>query len=150
MKNIQFYTKLTLFFIIIILNTSCSKDDKVVAKGITAAQVNTIITQGTWNVTLYNESGNIDTSDFTGYSFVFNSNGTLVATNTPTIKDGTWNSTTDSGSVKIPIDFPLETSGSFKSISEDWIVLTVIDSKIELKHTSSEDGSIDLLTFEKI
>ena len=150
MKITQFYLKLALFFIAIIFIISCTKDDKTIAQGITAAQVNNIITVGTWNVTLYDEAGTIETTDFTGYSFVFDVKGTLVATNTPTIKEGTWNSTAESGFVKIPIDFPLETSGSFKSISEDWIVLTVIDSKIELKHTSSEDGSIDFLTFEKI
>ncbi len=150
MKISQFYPKSALFFLAIILIISCSKDDKTIAQGITAAQVNNIITVGTWNVTLYDEAGTIETTDFTGYSFVFNADGTLVATNTPTIKNGTWNSTTDSGFVKIPIDFVEETKGSFKSISEDWIVLTVVDSKIELKHTGSEDGSIDLLTFEKI
>ncbi len=148
MKN---YLKfLTMVLFVITSTVSCSKDDKTIAQGITAAQVNNIITVGTWNVTLYEEAGTVETTDFTGYSFVFDEKGPLVATNTPTIKEGTWNSTTDSGFVKIPIDFPLEKSGSFKSISEDWIVLTVIDSKIELKHTSSEDGSIDFLTFEKI
>lgn len=148
MKNNLKFLAILLF--VITSTLSCSKDDKTIAQGITAAQVNNIITVGTWNVTLYDEAGTIETTVFTGYSFVFNAKGTLVATDTPTIKEGTWNSTTESGSVKIPINFVEETKGSFKSISEDWIVLTVIDTKIELKHTSSEDGSIDLLTFEKI
>jgi hypothetical protein len=150
MKSIRFTAIIALLFLLSNTSQSCSKDDKTIAQGITAAQVNNIITVGTWNVTLYDEAGTIETTDFTGYSFVFNVKGTLVATNTPTIKEGTWNSTTESGYVKIPINFVEETKGSFKSISEDWIVLTVVDSKIELKHTSSEDGSIDLLTFEKI
>ena len=41
------------------------------------------------------------------------------------------------------------TSGHFESISEDWRVLSSTASKIELKHISGGDGSIDLLTFEK-
>jgi hypothetical protein len=150
MKITQNILPLGLLFFMVSISSSCSKDDIVTAKGITAAQVNNILTVGTWNVSLYDEAGTIETTDFTGYSFVFNSNGTLVATNTPITKNGTWNSTTESGYVKIPIDFVEETKGSFNSISEDWIVLTAIDSKIELKHTSSDDGSIDLLTFEKI
>ena len=60
MKISQFYPKSALFFLAIILIISCSKDDKTIAQGITAAQVNNIITVGTWNVTLYDEAGTIE------------------------------------------------------------------------------------------
>lgn len=150
MKKFKLIPILTLVFIASFL-TMCSKDDKTTAPGITAAQVNTNIVAGNWSVTLYNENGTIHTSDFSGYSFVFNTGGALVATNSPTIKEGTWSSGTDSGSVKITIDFTAtETTGSFESISDDWMVLTSTATKTELKHVSGDDGSIDLLTFEKI
>jgi hypothetical protein len=42
------------------------------------------------------------------------------------------------------------TDGPFESITDDWDVLSASSSKIELKHTSGGDGSIDYLTFEKI
>ncbi len=127
---------------------SCSKDDKTTATGITEAQVNTIIVDGTWDVSSYSEAGVDQSSDFSGYAFDFNADGSLVATG-PATKTGTWDSTTDSGKVKIPIAFASETDGPFESISDDWFVLTATNQKIELKHVSGGDGSIDLLTFEK-
>jgi hypothetical protein len=150
MKTIRLIAALTLFFAINTITTSCSKDDKTVASGITAAEVNTIIVAGAWSVTLYNEAGSEHTSDFLGYLFAFNSNGVLVATSSSATKTGTWNSGADSGSIKITVAFPTETKGAFESISNDWIVLTATNSKIELKHTSSEDSSVDLLTIEKV
>lgn len=132
-------------------NASCSEDDdSSAAPGITAAQVNTLIVDGNWRVTLYDESGVNQTSDYSGYSFDFNADGSVVATSGGTIKTGTWTTTPDSGSIKMPILFPLETDGPFESISEDWRVLTVNNTKLELEHISGGDGSIDLLTFEKI
>jgi hypothetical protein len=52
-------------------------------------------------------------------------------------------------SIKIIIDFEAETYGSFVSISDEWMVLTNTNSKIELKNISDDD-SINLLTFKKI
>ncbi len=142
---------ITMAALLLVFFTSCSKDDKTVATGITAAQVNNNTATGNWQVTLYNENGSVDTSDFSGYAFVFNADGTLVATNTPTVKNGTWVAAPDSGAVKFTIDFTAtEADGPFESISEDWTVLNSSTTKIELKHVSGGDGSIDLLTFEKI
>lgn len=137
-----------LFMTVIFLSVGCTKDDKTVAQGITASEVNSIIIEGTWNVTFYNEAGADNTSNFSGAIFDFNPEGTLLVTGTFD-KDGSWNSTADSGLVKITIAFPDETKGAFASISKDWFVLNAANSKIELKHVSSEDESISLLTIEQ-
>ncbi len=146
MKKNVLLSAIALVFATVIV--SCSKDDKTTATGITAAQVNTLITDGTWDVSLYSEGGIDQTTDFSGYRFTFAADGELTAAG-PANKIGTWNSTTDSGKVKIPIAFETETAGAFESISDDWFVLTATDQKIELEHISGGDGSIDLLTFEK-
>ena len=39
--------------------------------------------------------------------------------------------------------------GPFEEISEDWNVISRTATKIELKHVSGGDGSIDYLTLEK-
>ena len=54
----------------------------------------------------------------------------------------------DSGSTKFDITFP-DANGPFEEITEDWRVLSSSTTKLELKHVSGGDGSIDLLTFEK-
>ena len=149
MKKHSFIIAAVFFIAISFVTISCSKDDKTVAPGITTAEVNTIITSGTWAVTVYDEAGIDHTADFSGYAFAFNADKTLVATETVLTKNGTWNSTSESGKVKITIDFTAtETKGAFESISEDWKVLTATDSEISLEHIS-DDKSIDLLTITK-
>ena len=105
-------------------------------------------TSGTWRVTLFQEDGSNQTSNFNGYNFSINSNGTIVAVNGSTTKNGNWSTYSDSGSTKFDIVF-LDSNGPFEEISEDWRVLSSTASKLELKHVSGGDGSIDLLTFEK-
>ena len=146
MKNILCTTLLSLLILSVI---GCSKDDKTVAPGLTAAQVNTFITEGSWEVTSYTEAGTDETTNYSSYTFSFGSKGVLTATGAKT-KVGTWSSTTDSGLVIIPIAFESEVDGPFEAITEDWIVLTCTNLKLELKHTSGDDGSVDLLSFEKM
>jgi len=148
MIKLRFIPILIIAMVIHFSTTGCSKDEKTIGTSITAAQVNTLIVDGTWDVSLYNEAGIDETSDFSGYTFDFNADGSLIVTG-PESKTGTWNSTTDSGKVKIPIAFATETDGPFESISDDWFVLTATNQKIELKHISGGDGSEDFLTFEK-
>lgn len=150
MKRNHFFPGLVVMFLLATAALGCSNDDNGnSAPGITDAQVRTAITDGLWRVTLYDEGGVIQTSDYSGYSFDFNADGSMTATNGSSNKTGTWNSGPDSGSIKLTITFT-DSDGPFESISEDWRVLTSTSSKIELKHVSGGDGSTDLLTFEKI
>lgn len=146
MKNILCTTLLSFLLLSVI---GCSKDDKIVAPGITAAQVNSIITEGSWKVTSYTTAGIDETSNFSSYTFSFSPEGVLTATGLKT-KVGAWNSSTDNGLVIIPLAFANEIDGPFEAISEDWSILTCTNLKIELKHSSTDDEGIDLLSFEKI
>lgn len=125
-----------------------SDDDSSDDNSPSTSNVNTNVTSGTWRVTLFQEDGTNQTSNFNGYNFSINSNGTMVAVNGSTTKNGTWSTYSDSGTTKFDIVF-LDNNGPFEEISEDWRVLTSSASKLELKHVSGGDGSIDLLTFEK-
>ncbi len=152
MKIFKKYIRVVFSLFFLLSLPSCSSSDSNssdTATGITMAEVNTIITEGNWIVTIFDEDSVLRTSEFSGYSFNFNVNGSLIASLSGDDKIGTWSSTTDSGKVKIPIAFATETDGPFESISEDWIVLTASNTKIELRHVSSEDESITLLTIEK-
>lgn len=106
------------------------------------------VTSGTWRVTLFKEDNTDQTSHFNGYNFTINSNGTLETTNGSVTKNGTWSTYSDSGSTKFEIAFP-DTDGPFEEITEDWRVLSSSAAKLELKHVSGGDGSIDYLTFQK-
>ena len=87
-------------------------------------------------------------SNYSGYSFIFGADGSLSATNGSTSQSGDWSTYTDSGYTKLDIMFTA-LDGPFEEISEDWNVISRTTTKIELKHVSGGDGSIDYLTFEK-
>jgi len=142
---------LSMLFALLMFNvtTMCSSDDD---SNSSPSQVITntqnAVVNGTWRVTLFSEDGSNQTSNFSNYNFTFNSNGTLSATNGSTTMNGTWTTGIDDSTPKMYINFNV-VNGPFEEISEDWRIMFNSNSKIELKHVSGGDGSIDLLTFEK-
>ncbi len=110
-----------------------------------------IVIEGNWKVTLFQEDNSNQTAHFNGYAFDFETNGILTAVNGSNTQTGNWNNGGDDSANKLNIDFPSAQDDSpFEEISEDWNIITKTVTKIELKHVSGGDGSIDLLTFEKI
>ncbi len=149
MKTLKLIPILAMLFMLNVASMCSSDDDNSTSDDSSSpTQVQNNISSGTWRVTLYNENGSVQTSNFNGYNFSFNSDTSLSATNGSTTQTGDWSTYSDSGYTKMDISFTA-TSGHFESISEDWRVLSSTASKIELKHISGGDGSIDLLTFEK-
>lgn len=128
----------------------CSSDDDSSSSSSNQVVSDTenAVVNGTWRVTLFSEDGSNQTSNFSNYNFTFNSNNTLIATNGSTTMNGTWTTGVDDSTPKMFINFNV-VNGPFEEISEDWRILSNTSSKIELKHVSGGDGSIDLLTFEK-
>lgn len=136
---------LTLLIMTTIAVSSCSKDDDSPAD---PSQTQDNVQSGTWRVTLYNDSGENRTSYFEGFSFTFNTNGSLTAVNGTLTQNGTYSVYKDSGDTKFDITFQAS-SGPFEEISEDWRVITQSASKIELINVSGGNGGTDYLTFEK-
>lgn len=139
MKTIKI---LTLGLMSMALVASCKKDEKISPSNSAA-----VIKEGTWKVALFSEDGVNETSYFTGYSFDFMDGGIVKATSGSNTVNGTWATREDSGKTKLDLNF--DDVNNFDELDEDWEILTQNSSKIELKHVSGGDGSIDLLTFEK-
>jgi len=117
-----------------------------------------IASVGNWRITSFIDSGQNETADFNGYTFTFNTNGTLVATNGTTTVNGTW-SVTDSNSSgdddnfeddDFNIFFPVPDGNKFEDLNDDWDFISVSATKIELIDISGGNGGTDYLTFEKI
>lgn len=139
MKTIKI---LTLGLMSMALVASCKKDEKISPSNSAA-----VLQESTWKVTLFSEDGVNETSYFTGYSFDFMDGGIVKATSGSNTVNGTWATREDSGKTKLDLNF--DDVNNFDELDEDWEILTQNSSKIELKHVSGGDGSIDLLTFEK-
>jgi hypothetical protein len=144
-----------------LLFTSCSNNDaniSDVSQQIAAIENN--VASGDWVVTNFNDSGIDETADFSGYVFRFDTNGTLTATSTANTLTGNWsvtddsnNSNDDSSSESDDIDFniffPVADTSDFEDLNDDWDVVSITATRLELIDISGGDGSTDRLLFEK-
>lgn len=110
-----------------------------------------------WRITNYTKENLDNTASFNGYIFEFDTNNLLTVTNGSDNFAGTWSVTgeddnDDSKSEFDDIDFNLQFINPplFVELTEDWEVINLTDSRIELRHSSGGNGRIDLLTFERI
>lgn len=134
---------------------SANNNDPMTAQEIEAASM--VATSGTWRVTNYNDDGQDETSDYTGYSFTFETTGVLTATKDATTISGTWSITDDSSSssddddddIDFNIFFPVSDDHPLDDLSDDWDIVSFDATTINLIDISGGDGSTDLLTIMK-
>ena len=131
----------------------CSSDDNNSSSNVAQTQVIATASSGTWRVTLYNDSGTVKTSNFTGYNFTFAASNVLTASNGTNTYAGTW-SVSDSNSNDDTIDdlnfnIAFGAPANFADLTDDWHIQSRTDTKIELIDVSGGSGGTDYLTFEK-
>jgi len=146
--------KTVLSLVIVFTISSCSSDDDSTNdSNSNQDEVENTVESGTWRITKFIDSGDDETSDYNGYTFTFNSDNTLVATNGTNSHTGTW-SITDSNSGDgslddLHFDIFFASPADFEELSDDWDILSRTDTKIELIDISGGNGGTDFLTFEK-
>ena len=99
---------------------------------------------GAWRVTLFTDSGNDETSDFSGFSFNFNDNGSLDAVRDQSTFSGTWTR----GS-KFIIDLGPKGDGNrpLGELTDDWHIISITSTEIKLGDDNPSSG--EFLTFSK-
>lgn len=132
----------------------CSNDDNNSNPPADPSPVINTVNQGTWRITLYNDSGTIKTSNFTGYNFTFGTGSALTASNGSNTYNGTWSVTSgdsndDNPSNDLDFNIGFTTPANFADLTDDWDIVIYTASKIELRDVSGGNGGTDLLTFEK-
>lgn len=149
---------LLLITMLMIVSKSCEKTETAEEDNVTAADVNAIkaaVMNGEWIITYYFDTDQEDTSDYVNYTFTFNADGTLGATDGNSSLSGAWsvnssdNSDDDSGSNEVDFNILFSSPDIFVELSDDWDVKKYSNIKIELIDVSGGDGGTDLLTFEK-
>ena len=130
--------KLILVTIISILIFSCKRENNIPVAG--------TITSGTWSISKYIDSGSDETNHFTGYTFNFNSDGSLVALTNGNGVVGNWSEYNDDDHTELNILFSQD---PLVELNDDWHVKSKSDTKIELEDISGGNGEIDYLTFIK-
>jgi len=144
-------------FIYTALAMSCDKDDDDNQQQESdLSQIENTAQNGNWRVTYFYDSDKVETDHFNGYVFSFNANGSLVAVNGSTTITGTWSVTDsnssddDGGSSDTDFNIFFASPPDFEDLSDDWDIVSVTNSKIELTDVSGGNGGTDFLTFEKI
>ncbi|MEJ6982253.1 hypothetical protein WG906_17440 [Pedobacter sp. P351] len=130
---------LTLLVVSILFFASCSKDND-------APSTKSIILQGKWKVTLFNDNGAVETSNYSGYEFTFNSNGSVSAVKNNSTVNGTWNTGADENLNKLTLAFP---SLALLELNEEWVFLEKRYTQVKLEHINS-NGQTEVLILEKI
>jgi hypothetical protein len=150
MKNLMLIV-LALFII-----GGCDDDDNDANSKVT--EIQTTVTSNQWIVTYFVDNDSYESDKFTGYVFEFGSDGIVRATIGSTAVSGSWSVTSDdsgddnSNGEFEDIDFNISFSSppDFEELSEDWQIISLTNTKIELRHVSGGNGGTDLLTFENI
>lgn len=165
MKKLQIIKSISVIAIIMAF-VACSKDDdssnSTTDDGTSAQQTTQVAQEGKWRVTYFFDTDQDETNNFTGWEFQFNTNGTLVATNGSQTKNGTWSVVDDSSNSSSDDDgnstddddfnifFSVSQDDDFEDLNDDWDIISVSSSKIELIDISGGNGGTDYLTFEKV
>ncbi len=76
--------------VLALLFASCSNSDTTSDPVADLTTQTNMVAQSDWSITRFTDSGNDETSDFTGYKFQFNADGTFVATSSEATFKGTW------------------------------------------------------------
>ncbi|RIV35885.1 hypothetical protein D2V08_04090 [Flagellimonas lutimaris] len=126
---------------------------------LSAAQItelNGIATSGAWTIAYYFDTDKEETDHFNGYTFDFNTDGTLVATDGNAEINGTWSITDsdsddDSSNDDSDVDFNIAFSSpaDFADLTDDWDIVEFTSVRIELIDVSGGNGGTDKLVFEK-
>lgn len=131
----KFFLSLAAFLLAASIFSSCSNDDDPQPDN------NVLISTGTWVIHLYTDSGNDETSDYSGYEFVFASNGNMTATKAGVITTGTWGTRTDDGKNKMDINLNT-TNADLLELNDDWIIKSITASLIELQDDNVASGEV--------
>lgn len=132
----------TLLFLALALSlVSCDPGSNV------ASDVSQVASSGTWRVTLFTDSGNDETTDFSGYSFTFSNSGTITALKNGVSKTGTWSVNTSSNKFIIDLGPKDNTNKPLGELTDDWKILSAGTTEIRLGDDNT--ASNEFLTFTK-
>ena len=150
--------KSCLIFFATVSLIACSEDDSSNDNNVDLTQARTDAQSGKWRVSNFVDSGQNETADFNGYEFDFRADGSVVATNGNTTYTGTWSITDSSSSGDDSPDddpdfnlfFPVPEDDDFDDLNDDWDIVSISSSVIDLIDISGGNGGTDILVFQKL
>lgn len=153
MKYTFYLSKLFLSLSLLLMFSSCNSDNAIISIDAQIIEISEIAKSGTWHISSYVDSGQDETNDYSGFDFVFNTDGTLSATNGTTVINGSWSVTEDDDSSNndndVDFNISFNSPPNFEELSDDWDIVSITNTKIDLIDVSGGNGGTDTLTFTK-
>ncbi len=103
---------------------------------------------GTWEITYFFDKQD-KSSNYTGYTFEFNSDGFLIAQNGGQTWNGTWSTDCDDSANKFCIFFNSSVPSALEELEEDWRIVKMESAFMHFEHTSGGNGDTDIVHFTK-
>ena len=153
MKEYKIKRLLIFLFVLSFGMISCSDNGESDPNLLSKEQIEDNMNSGNWRITKFIDSGKDETNHFSGYDFVFNENGVLTSSSGTNTYEGSWSISDSNSGDDSPddLDFNIlfNLTNDFEDLNDDWDILTITASKIELEDISGGNGGTDILTFEK-
>lgn len=112
-------------------------------------QIKTTLPVGQWKISTFIDGQTDRTSAFESFVFTFNEDGTVQGTTDLFSETGTWTyDNTISNTEKLVLVFG--DTDPFPEIIDDWDIVSVSNSKVELSDDNNANMEIKLLTFTKL
>jgi hypothetical protein len=135
-------TTISYFLLAIVLFlVSCDRNNSI------SSNTSLVAASGSWRVTLFTDSGNDETADFSGYSFTFSSTGTVTAVKNGVSKTGTWSVSSSSNKFNIDLGPKDNTNLPLGELTDDWKILS--SNATEIRLGDDNTASNEFLTFSK-
>ena len=104
------------------------------------------VSSGTWRITLFTDSGNDETAEFSGYTFTFSTSGVLTAVKNGVTKTGTWSVNTSSNKFNIDLGIKDNTNKPLGDLTNDWLIISSGTTEIKLKDDNAASNEFLTLT----
>jgi hypothetical protein len=139
--------------VVALMATSCSKNmNSASPSSMTVEQQKTIVIFSPWLVTQYRSKGKNHTTDFSAYTFLFNSDGTLTANGPAFTAAGTWTLTketsnkhddlmhNDSGSDDNQMAIAITGNAQMNELNDNWTIVRLSDTEMWLSDGNMLSG----------
>ena len=135
----KYFKHTVILLFVCFVASSCSKDTE-------APSTKSIIQNGKWRITDYNDNGANKTSLYTGYEFTFLPNGTVTAVKGNISANGSWSTGPNEDTNRLTLNF---SSVALNELNKEWIFATKAYSVVKLENISNTTGT-DSFVLEKI
>ncbi|MEQ8878671.1 MAG: hypothetical protein RLQ12_03520 [Cyclobacteriaceae bacterium] len=120
----------------------CDEEDIIDFEEQFENEINELLFSSAWSVTLFEEESTDKTSLFSGYTFQFNQDFTLLAQGPETL-NGNWEVELQDISRSVSMEFDTDTE-PFILLNEDWTIMFYDQTQINFEH-ENEEGKIKKL-----